>query len=249
MTTTVDASTAKIATTDAVQARDNSGVTVSPDDHGFPEGFFGRTDESADEEFYGPDRFVTHIDDRAIAAVGALYEHLGVSGRVLDLMSSWVSHFRTSPAELTVLGMNERELGANTAATSRLVHDLNADPRLPYVDGRFDSATCCVSIDYLTNPIEVFREVRRVLVDNGLFVCTFSNRCFPSKAIHGWLASDDRGHSAIVAEYFRRSGGWTDPLAALCTPPGTPGDPLFAVWAAREPRDLSDDATTPAGAS
>jgi len=40
-----------------------------------------------------------------------------------------------------------------------------------------------------------------------------------------------------------------DPLAALCTPPGTPGDPLFAVWAAREPRDLSDDATTPAGAS
>jgi hypothetical protein len=80
----------------------------------------------------------------------------------------------------------------------------------------------------------VFREVRRVLVDGGLFVCTFSNRCFPNKAIHGWLGSDDRGHRAIVAEYFRRSGGWTDPSAALCTPPGTVGDPLYGVWAARQ---------------
>jgi SAM-dependent methyltransferase len=200
-------------------------VSVSPDEHGFPPGFFRRTDESADVAFYAPDRFVTHIDDRAIAAVGALYEHLAVTGRVLDLMASWVSHFRTPPSELSVLGMNHRELAANEAATSRLVHDLNADPRLPFADSRFDAATCCVSIDYLTQPIEVFREVRRVLVDGGLFVCTFSNRCFP----------DDRGHQAIVAEYFRRSGGWTDPSAALCTPPGTAGDPLYAVWARRQP--------------
>jgi SAM-dependent methyltransferase len=129
--------------------------------------------------------------------------------------------------------MNDRELAANAAATSRLVHDLNADPRLPFADSRFDAVTCCVSIDYLTRPIEVFREVRRVLVDGGPFVCTFSNRCFPTKAIHGWLASDDRGHGAIVAEYFRRSGGWSEPEVALCTPPGTPGDPLYGVWATR----------------
>ena len=47
--------------------------------------------------FYGFPRLVTHIDDGAIAAVGALYEELGIDGDVLDLMGSWVSHFRRAP--------------------------------------------------------------------------------------------------------------------------------------------------------
>ena len=201
------------------------------DAHGFPPGFFRRTDETPDTAFYGPPRLLTHIDDRAIAAVGAVYEHLNVAGRVLDLMSSWVSHFRRPPLELTVLGMNAAELDANEMAAVRVVHDLNADPSLPFDDATFDAAVCCVSVDYLTRPVEVFRSVRRVLVVGAPFVLCFSNRCFPSKAIHGWLASDDEGHLAIVAEYFRHSGGWTEPEAMLATPPGTPGDPLYAVWA------------------
>lgn len=203
----------------------------SYDDHGFPAGFFRRSDPSPDTHFYAFDRLVTHIDDRAIAAVGTLYEHLGLTGRVLDLMSSWISHFRTPPEHLTVLGMNPNELAANDAAAERVVHDLNADPTLPFADGSFDAAVCCVSVDYLVRPIEVFREVGRVLVPGGVFVCTFSNRCFPTKAINGWLRTDDEGRVAIVAEYFRRSGGWAEPDAALCTPPYTPGDPLYAVWA------------------
>jgi SAM-dependent methyltransferase len=209
-------------------------VTEQPpthDEHGFPAGFFSRSDPSPDAQFYAFDRLVTHIDARAIAAVGTLYEHLGLTGRVLDLMSSWISHFRTPPAHLTVLGMNANELAANEVATERVVRDLNADPSLPFADGSFDAAVCCVSVDYLVQPIEVFREVRRVLVPGGLFVCTFSNRCFPTKAIAGWLHSDDDGRVAIVGEYFRRSGGWAEPQAALCTPPYTPGDPLYAVWA------------------
>src|SRR5205823_5166227 len=80
------------------------------DVEGFPVGFFDRVDEGDDAVFYAPPRFVTHIDDEAIAAVGELYEELGVKGDVLDLMSSWVSHFRTPPAHLRVLGMNEAEL-------------------------------------------------------------------------------------------------------------------------------------------
>jgi len=207
---------------------------AAADDHGFPAGFFRRTDESADAAFYGPPRLLTHIDDRAIATVGALYEHLGITGRVLDLMSSWISHFVTPPRELVVLGMNAAELEANTAATERVVRDLNADPTLPFEDASFDAAVCCVSIDYLTTPIEVFREVRRVLVPGGVFVNTFSNRCFPTKAIHGWLATDDEGHCTIVGEYHRRSGGWDEPEMALLTPPFTAGDPLYAVWAHRK---------------
>ena len=201
------------------------------DAHGFPPGFFRRGDPSPDTAFYAFERLVTHIDDRAIATVGALYEHLGVNGRVLDLMSSWISHFRTPPQHLTVLGMNAGELDANSAAAERVVHDLNVDPSLPFADEQFDAAVCCVSVDYLVQPIEVFREVRRVLAPGGQFVCTFSNRCFPSKAIAGWLSTDDEGRCGIVAEYFRRSGGWLEPNLALLTPPLSPGDPLYAVWA------------------
>jgi SAM-dependent methyltransferase len=199
----------------------------------FPEGFFDRADESADPAFYAAPRFVTHIDDGAIAAVGALYEELGITGRVLDLMSSWVSHFREPPAQLVVLGMNSAELDANPVAAERVVHDLNAEPVLPFPDANFEHAVCCVSVDYLTRPVDVFREVRRVLRPGGVFACTFSNRLFPTKAIRGWLYTDNHTHTALVVEYFRRSDGWTEPVAQLRTPLDHPGDPLWAVWATR----------------
>ena len=202
----------------------------APDDDVFPPGFFDRADEADDTIFYGPPRLVTHIDDDAIAAVGELYEELGIDGDVLDLMSSWVSHFRTPPRHLRVLGMNDAELRANSFAAERIVHDLNADPALPFPDDSFDAAVCCVSVDYLVQSIEVFTEVARVVRPGGPFVCTFSNRCFPTKAIRGWLYSSDAEHGEIVAEYFRRAGGFGEPVIQQRTPAGHFGDPLWAVW-------------------
>jgi SAM-dependent methyltransferase len=196
----------------------------------FPEGFFQRSDESDDAAFYSWPRLVTHIDDEAIAAVGALYEELAVDGDVLDLMSSWVSHFRRAPARLTVLGMNATELAHNAQASARVVHDLNALPTLPFSNASFDAVVCCVSVDYLVHPIAVFRDVARVLRRGGLFVCTFSNRCFPTKAIRGWLYAGDEGHCAIVAEYFRRAGTFAKAVVERRTPVTHRGDPLFAVW-------------------
>lgn len=199
---------------------------------GFPPGFFERDDELPDAVFYRPPRLVTHIDPPAIAAVGRLYTELGVDGRVLDLMASWVSHFERPPVSLTVLGMNVVELERNAAASRRVVHDLNADPRLPFDDAEFDAATCCVSVDYLVRPIEVFDEVARVVRPGGRFVCTFSNRCFPTKAIRGWLAGSDDDHCALVAEYFRRANGWDAPRVEARTR-DRGADPLYAVWASR----------------
>jgi SAM-dependent methyltransferase len=201
----------------------------------FAPGFFDRADPSSDPEFYSWPRMVTHIDEHAIAAVGALYDELGLSGTVLDLMSSWVSHFRERPADLTVLGMNAEELAANRQASGRVVHDLNADPRLPFQPDSFDAVVCCVSVDYLTRPVELFADVARVVRPGGPFVCTFSNRCFPTRAIRGWLSSTDEQHCGIVAAYFRlatgRSGGWSEPIVQRRTPAAHRGDPLFAVWA------------------
>jgi SAM-dependent methyltransferase len=198
----------------------------------FPDGFFARGDPTDDERFYSFPRFVTHIDDGAIAAVGALYEELELTGDVLDLCSSWVSHFVDAPRSLVALGMNPDELAANPQATSWLVHDLNEQPELPFDDAAFDAVTCCVSVDYLTRPVEVFSSVARVLRPGGVFVCTFSNRLFPTKAIAGWLATSDAGHVAIVEEYFRQARGFAEPESRRCTPTtGYFGDPLYAVWA------------------
>jgi len=203
------------------------------DERGFAPGFFDRADPTPDADFYAPPRFVTHIDDAAIAAVGDLYDELGIAGDVLDLMGSWVSHFHAAPAHLTVLGMNAAELAANPQAAVSVVHDLNAEPRLPFGTASFDAAVCCVSIDYLIHPVEVFIEVARTLRPGGPFVCTFSNRCFPTKAVRGWLASTDAQHCDIVAHYFRLAGAFEEPTAVRRTPLAHVGDPLFAVWARR----------------
>jgi SAM-dependent methyltransferase len=199
----------------------------------FPPGFFDRADRSPDAVFYSPTRLVTHIDDEAIVAVGALYDELGITGEVLDLMASWVSHFRTPPERLTVLGMNGYELDANDAASVTVVHDLNVHPQVPFADASFDAAVCCVSVDYLTRPVEVFADVARVVRPGGPFVCTFSNRCFPTKAIRGWLASTDEQHCQIVERYFAAAGGWGEPHRERRTARSHGGDPLLAVWAYR----------------
>ncbi len=81
--------------------------------------------------------------------------------------------------------------------------------------------------------LEVFTDLVRVLRPAGLLVCTFSNRCFPTKAVRGWLATSDAEHCSIVAGYFERSGGWNPPVIERRTPPVHLGDPLFAVWATR----------------
>jgi SAM-dependent methyltransferase len=203
------------------------------DEDGFPPGFFDRSDETADAWFYEAPRLVTHIDDAAIAAVGDLYDELHIDGDVLDLMGSWVSHFRHPPQHLRVLGMSQVELEANPLAAERIVHDLNAQPSVPLPAESVDDVVCCVSVDYLTRPVEVFRDVGRVLRPGGRFVCTFSNRVFPTKAIRGWLQATDEGRLAIVAEYFRRSRAFATPTVARRTAVDHRGDPLYAVWAAR----------------
>ena len=211
--------------------------SVDLGDH-WPPGFFDRADPGDDADFYAFPRFVTHIDDRAIRAVRELYDELEVpEGRVLDLMASWVSHLSNAPrGGLVVLGLNGAELSANTLAVERVLHDLNEDPHLPFPDAAFDAVTCCVSVDYLVRPVDVLREAGRVLRPGGLVVITFSNRCFPSKAIRGWLETDDEGHVEIVRRYLEDAGGFGPVSAELRAEGDAFSDPLYAVWARKLPR-------------
>jgi SAM-dependent methyltransferase len=175
---------------------------------GLPAGAFQRLDETPDAEFYAAPRLVTHIDDGAIAAVTALYrEYFPAGGAILDLMSSWVSHLppEASYRRVTGLGMNAEELAANPRLDAWVVHDLNAEPRLPFADGEFDAAGCCVSIDYLVRPVEVLCDLARVLRPDAPVVITFSNRRFPTKVIALWEVTPSSWRTISG----RRAGGPT----------------------------------------
>lgn len=195
-----------------------------------------RQDESPDELFYNQPRMLAHIDEEAIAALGNfLGEVIPDGAEVLDLMSAYVSHLpkevRARCRRVAGLGMNAEELAANRQLSEHVVHNLNREPRLPYEDGSFDVALCTVSVQYLLHPIEVFRETGRILRPNGLFVVSFSNRCFPTKAIAAWLYADDGGHTELVRAYFESSGCWRDIAVADLSPNPGRTDPLYAVSA------------------
>jgi SAM-dependent methyltransferase len=165
---------------------------------------FAREDESPDAMFYIEPRLVTHIDDYAIAAVGEAYRRfLEPGGDYLDLMSSWVSHFPFGFEihNLVGHGMNEHELANNPQLTAHFVQDLNRDPQLRFDDATFDGVTICVSVQYLTRPDEVFGEIGRVLKPGAPLIVSFSNRCFPTKAVRIWRALGDSEHAGLVAAY------------------------------------------------
>ena len=199
-----------------------------------PAEFFARQDETPDAEFYHHPRFVTHIDDAAIAAVTQLYrDYFSSDAELLDLMSSWVSHL---PPEIVYrrvvgLGMNRAELVANPRLAAFVVQDLNQQPTLPFANQEFDGAAICVSVDYLTQPVAVLRELARVLRAGSPLIITFSNRCFPSKAVAAWHALDDRGHLALVRQYLLAAGGWQAIELLDRSPAPGRSDPLFAVVA------------------
>ncbi len=197
-----------------------------------PAGAFRRYDETPDEEFYGVPRLVTHIDEEAIAAVTQLYrEHFPPGGAILDLMSSWVSHLppEVEYGRVVGLGMNEEELRANPRLDAYVVHNLNRTPELPFSDEEFDGVGICVSIDYLTDPISVLREVGRVLKVGAPLVITFSNRCFPSKAVAIWHLLDDGGHMRLIEGYLAEAGNFENVRGLDRSPRRMFSDPLYAV--------------------
>ena len=200
-----------------------------------PSAAFRRQDETPDEDFYQQPRYVTHIDAAAIAAVTQLYrEFFPAGGRILDLMSSWVSHLppEVAYAQVVGLGLNRAELERNPRLNASVVQNLNTTATLPFGDAAFDAAGITVSIDYLTRPVEVLRDLGRVLVPGGPVVISFSNRCFPSKAVAIWHTLDDAGHLALVQHFLAEAGNWTDIAALDRSPRGArqrAGDPLYAV--------------------
>lgn len=208
-----------------------------PEQFPFKDEDFQRFDESSDTLFYEMPRFVTHIDDQAIAALTKYYSEVLPSSNtpgvaVLDMCSSWVSHYPAGfkQERIVGMGMNEEELKRNAVLTEYVVQDLNDNPKLLFGDNTFDVITNVVSVDYLTKPLDVFKEMSRVLKHGGLAIMSFSNRCFWTKAISIWTSTGDADHVMIVGSYFHYAGGFEPPQAVDISPNTGRSDPMYIVY-------------------
>jgi SAM-dependent methyltransferase len=197
---------------------------------------FKRMDESEDEIFYQEPRLVYHIDEPCRNALTKYYsEVFQPNVDVLDLCSSWVSHYPLNwkQGKVVGLGMNENELKQNSWFSDYIVKDLNKDPEIPCEPNSFDLVTCCVSIDYLNRPLAVMTEVARVLRPGGQAIIAISNRCFPTKAFQIWLQTNDMEHIFIVGSFFHYTGLFEPPTCEDRSPNPGKSDPLYIIRAVR----------------
>lgn len=204
-----------------------------------------KLDETDDQLFYDYPRFVTHVDEAFIQQLTDLYRHrLSPNTRILDMMSSWVSHL---PEEIEFThveghGLNAEELARNSRLDHYFVQNLNFNPQLPLVDQSFDAVLNCVSVQYLQYPEGIFSEIHRILKPGGIAIISFSNRMFFQKAILAWREGSEASRVELVKHYFTSVPGFTVPevIVNKSTVPDFlqwlgvgGGDPFYAVIAHR----------------
>ena len=116
---------------------------------------------------------------------------------------------------------------AHRQAGGTVETDVDATDLKRWDDESFDYVCNVVSVDYLNKPLQIFQEVHRVLRPGGKAIMSFSNRCFPTKAIAMWGSTDDSGHIWIVGSYYRFSADWSETKAFDLS--SGRGDPMFVV--------------------
>ena len=199
-----------------------------------PEQLFTKEDSNDDRLFYASPRLVKHIDENACQVLKNYYDQLLKDGdAVLDLMSSWVSHLPEHKhySRIAGHGMNQIELQNNVQLTDFHIHNLNTEQQLPYDDEEFDLCTIAVSAQYLTPPVQVFKEIYRVLKPNGTCCVRFSNRMFPTKAILAWRMFGGEDHCRLVSWYFEKTGEFREIQSAQLVRENSNFDPLYVVTA------------------
>jgi SAM-dependent methyltransferase len=204
-----------------------------------------KLDETDDKLFYAYPRFVTHVDDGFIQQLTDLYrDRLKPNTRILDMMSSWVSHL---PEEIQFAhveghGLNAKELGRNPRLNHYFVQDINANPQLPLPEQDFDAVLICVSVQYVQYPEAIFSEIHRILKPGGVAIISFSNRMFFEKAIQAWRDASEPARVQLVKGYFNSVPGFSTPevVSQQSTVPDilrwmgiAGGDPFYAVIAYR----------------
>jgi SAM-dependent methyltransferase len=172
---------------------------------------YERSDQQDDSLFYTAPRLVGHIDSQAGSMLRAIYTRfLSKTDKILDLMSSIDSHLPQGfDLKATGLGLNPVELRKNPDLNNHVVHDLNATGLLPFSDNSFDAVLCSLSIEYLTAPRTIVKEINRVLVPGGKILISFSNRWFPPKVTALWLELHDFERMGLILDYLIENDNFT----------------------------------------
>lgn len=196
-----------------------------------------KLDSSDDALFYEYPRFVTHVDNLFIHQLTNLYrDRLKPQSRILDLMSSWVSHLppEVEYSHVEGHGLNAEELARNPRLNNYIVQNLNQNLQLPYQDQEFDAVLNTVSVQYLQYPDAIFTEIHRILKPQGIAIISFSNRMFYQKAIQAWRDGSEPERVSLVESYFNGVGGFSKPeVVARTLWQLLGGDPFYAVIATR----------------
>ncbi|CAM9301334.1 unnamed protein product [Choristocarpus tenellus] len=170
----------------------------------------GRADEGPDHLFYQSPRLCLHADHESLGQLSKLYKQIVPDGgRVLDLCSSWVSHLPEGVkyAHVEGHGMNTAELWCNYALDGFFKRDLNQENRVLPLDSKsMDAVLCCCGWQYLKYPEDIAREVGRVLVPGAPLVISFTDSCFPSKALQGWIGRDNTARKQLVSDCLKVCG-------------------------------------------
>ena len=227
---------------------------------------FNRENEVPDPEFYAAPRLYHHMDPAARYALRLFFEEAFEGNEapiILDLCSSWASHFpelREFGAVIGV-GLNEEELSRNGNLTAFVVHDLNAASAVPGVAdaamarapankadsceqkvepegcGPFDFVTCTLGIEYLVRPVDVLVEALRLLKLGGVCILAFTGRSLSSKTVRVWSAATPGQRLWLAATYFRlaHTDCWrfTDIAAIDLSPDPGRSDSLYVVKAVK----------------
>ncbi len=166
-----------------------------------------------DVVFYQAISSTPPVDRAAIEQLQQFYQqNLSTDQTILELMSGTDSYIPQSikPVNITGLALKEDDLKANKDLSQYQLHDLNQQPDLPFNDQQFDTVLCSFGIEYLIHPVEIFKQVARVLKPGGQFLVSFSNRFFDKKVIALWDDIHEFERMGLVLEYFRQSREFED---------------------------------------
>ena len=169
-----------------------------------------KSDISDDEIFYQQPRFVHHLSDSFRNRLTSLYsEYLFNHHIILDLMSSWVSHFPSNISYKKVIGhgMNEAELSSNERLDRFFVQNLNKKQNMPIEDSSIDVGLIVAGWQYLQYPEKVSLELSRVIKSDSLLIISFTNRAFWTKAPNIWTYSSEEKRIEYVTSVLT-SNGW-----------------------------------------
>jgi SAM-dependent methyltransferase len=139
----------------------------------------------------------------------------GEFSEVLDLLGG-SERFTPEQAAGSLLAPTPQARGADAhrRVMLQVAQDLDEQPLLPFEDGAFDAVLVTLDVGALRRPLEVFREVGRVLQPGGLVAVSFGRAALDEAHTRLWALAGDREQLMLAEAYIEfAAAGFTAPTS------------------------------------